>query len=160
MNYTSFNITIESQTMLSILKSKKRNLNFVSVEKSKIILEPFDDGYYPEPWTKIDSLFREIFGLYTEGIYEEEHPGDLEFFYECQENLNKIIADTTLLIYEFEDNFYGEQMLNYEDTYKKLYPNEDDYWDYSMGTYFLTLKYDKKNKVNPWSEEESLELDK
>ena len=148
--------------MLSILNSKDRDLSFVRADKSIIYFDdPFDieDGYCPEQYTEFDSLLREIFDLYTSNLYEEINPDDLEFFYECQENIQQIIEDTTLLIYEYQDSFYGEQMLNYEDTYKELYPEADDYWEYSSGSYYKTITYKKKNGGNPWSEQSSLEMD-
>lgn len=162
MNYESFSIEIESKTMLSILNSKERDLSFVSADKSIIYLaDPFDieDGYCPEQYTKVDSLIREIFYLYTSNLFEEINPDDLEFFYECEENIQQIIEDTTLLVYEYQDSFYGEQMLNYEDTYKELYPEGGDYWEYNGGTYYKTMKYEKKNAAKPWSEQHSLEMD-
>jgi hypothetical protein len=148
--------------MLSILKSKERNLSFVSVEDSKILLLPFadeEDNYYPEQYTKIDSLFKDIFELYTMNLYEEINPDDLEFFYECQEKIQYIIEDTTHLTYTLEVSFSGEQVFNYEDLFNKLYSDDDDISEYDSGYYSKTITYEKETTDNQWSKEEILQMD-
>ena len=146
--------------MLSILKSKERNLSFVSVEDSDILIEPFDeDASFEDEPNEIKSFLKEIFYMYTLFLYEETNPDDLEFFYECQDKIQDIIEDTTHLIYEFTDSFSGEQVFNYEDLYKELYPDDDDFSEYDSGYYSKTITYEKENTDNQWSEEVILQMD-
>ena len=159
MNFTSFSIEIRSKTMLSILKSKERNLSFVSVVDSDILIEPFDeDASFEDEPNEIKSFLKEIFYMYTLNLFEETNPDDLEFFSECQDKIQDIIEDTTHLIYEFTDSFSGEQVFNYEDLYKELYPDDDDFSEYYSGYYSKTITYEKENTDNQWSEEVILEM--
>ena len=68
-----------------------------------------------------------------------------------------IVENTALIIYEYTDSFYGEQLTEYEDIYKELYPDSDDYWDHDSGYYSETKEYDKK-KGKQWSESRHLEM--
>ena len=167
-----FEIEIESKKMLEILKSKKRNLSFKVVDKSKVCLKGSyenEDGYVlnldldeaegiANQDMNIDDFLENFFYSLEEIDFSTD---DLEFVYECQENIEQIIEDTTLIIYKFEENFFKEAKFSYVNLFKELYPNVDiDYfWEAPVGEYYKTIKYDKKNADNPWTIKQSIEFD-
>ena len=88
---------------------------------------------------------------------EERFEKEISFFKELMSNIDVIVENTTLIIYEYTNPFGGLGKTHYEDIYKELYPDSDDYWDHDSGYYSETKEYDKK-KGKQWSESRYLEM--
>jgi hypothetical protein len=176
MNYESFSIKINNPWLLEFIKSKDQSFRLTEIDKSYI---HFSDVEHPEGniwfefYPELQRFYSELFESYINHFEDEEawiwHDEDdvpaeerfekeISFFKQLMNNIDVIVENTALIIYEYTDSFYGEQLTEYEDIYKELYPDSDDYWDHDSGYYSETKEYDKK-KGKLWSESRHLEMD-
>jgi hypothetical protein len=175
MNYPSFSIKIKNPWLLELIKSKDQSFRLTEIDKNYIyfsnVENPFgyiDLVFCPE----LQCFYSELFESYLDhfenedaliwhdeddGSAEERFEKEISFFKELMNNIDVIVENTTLIIYEDIDPFDGVDRTHYEDIYKELYPDSDDYWDHYSGCYTETREYDKK-KGKQWSKSRYLEM--